>query len=69
MPDALAVVKPLGVLPVGFLLLQYSILLTVESLYLFISFLYFDLYVLGDEALISSVSFMQTSMCLDPHLN
>ena len=42
-------------LPVGFLLLRYSVLFTVESLsYLcFISLLYLDLYVLGDNALIS----------------
>ena len=43
---------------VGFLVLQYSVLFTVESLLLspylcFISFLYLDLYVLGDDALIS----------------
>ena len=37
----------------------------------FISFLYLDLYVLGDDALMSKGSFMhnQTSVCLDPHLN
>ena len=42
-------------LPVGFLLLRYSVLFTVESLsLLFISLLYLDLYVLlGDDALIS----------------
>ena len=44
-------------LPVGFLLLWYSVSFTVESLsllyLLFISFLYLDLYVLGDGALIS----------------
>ena len=35
------------------------------------SFLYLDLYVLGDDAQISWGSFMQTktSTCLDPHLN
>ena len=89
-------------LPVGFLLLRYSVLFTVESLSLlyllfiswfiyfrrwcidklgvfhanqtsgiqfylllsfylcFISFLYLDLYVLGDDALMSEGSFMQT---------
>ena len=36
-------------LPVGFLLLRYSVLYTVESL----SLLYLDLYVLGDYAWIS----------------
>ena len=37
----------------------------------FISFLYLDLYVFGDDALISYGVFHanQTSMCLDPHLN
>ena len=37
----------------------------------FISLLYLDLYVLGDDALISWGFLMQTkkSMCLDPHLN
>ena len=40
--------------PVGFLLLWYSVLFTVESLsLLYLSFLYLDLYVLGDDALIS----------------
>ena len=33
-------------------LLRYSILFTVESLYLLYLFLYLDLYVLGDDALI-----------------
>ena len=40
-------------LPVGFLLLRYSVLFTVESYLCFISLLYLDLYVLGDDALIS----------------
>ena len=36
----------------------------------FISFLYLDLYVLGDDALISKgFHANQISMCLDPHLN
>ena len=39
---------PLGLF-VGFLLLWYSVLFTVD----FISFLYLDLYVLGDDALIT----------------
>ena len=39
--------------PVSFILLQYSVLFTVESLSLLICFLYLDLYVLGDDALIS----------------
>ena len=51
--------------------LWYSVLFTVESLSSLYLFLYLDLYVLGDDALISYGSFYanQTSMCLDPHLN
>ena len=41
---------PPGFTCVGFLLLQYSILCTVESLFFALSFLYLDLYVLGDDA-------------------
>ena len=39
--------------PVGFLLLRYSVVFTVESLSLLYPLLYIDLYVLGDDALIS----------------
>ena len=40
--------------PVGFLLLRYSVLFTVESLsFLYLLFIYLDLYVLVDNALIS----------------
>ena len=38
----------------------------------FISFLYLDSYVLGDDALIRKLGIFhanQSSMCLDPHLN
>ena len=52
-PDALAVCRAHRGLPVGFLLLGYSVLFTVESLYLLYLLLYLDLYVLGDDALIS----------------
>ena len=38
---------------IGFLLLQYSVLFTVSPYLCFISLLYLDLYVLGDDALIS----------------
>ena len=51
--DALAVCRAHQGLPVGFLLLRYSVLFTVESYLCFISLLYLDLYVLGDDALIS----------------
>ena len=40
-------------LSVGCLFLGYSVCFTVESLCCFISFLYLDLYVLGDDAMIS----------------
>ena len=40
-------------LPVGYLLLRYSVLFTVESLSLLYLLLYLDLYVLGDDAFIS----------------
>ena len=52
-PDALAVCRAQQGLPVGFFLLRYSVLFTIESLSLLISFLYLNLYVLGDDALIS----------------
>ena len=47
---------------VGFLLLRYTVLYTVESLSLLYHLLYLDLYVLvlGEDALISLRSFMQT---------
>ena len=47
-------------LPVGFLLLRYSVLLLLSPYLCFISLLYFDLYVLGKDALKSKGSFMQT---------
>ena len=40
-------------LPVGFVLLRYSVLCTVASLSLINLFLYLDLYVLGVDAWIS----------------
>ena len=39
-------------LPVGFLLLRYSVYLLLSPYLCFISLLYLDLYVLGDDALI-----------------
>ena len=51
-PDALAVCQAPWGLPVGFLLLRYSGLLLSPYL-CFISLLYLDLYVLGDDELIS----------------
>ena len=40
-------------LPVGFLLLRYSVYLLLSHYPCFISLLYLDLYVLGDDSLIS----------------
>ena len=45
MPDALVVVRPTGII-----LIRCSVLFTVEFYLCFISFLYLDLYVLGDGA-------------------
>ena len=53
MPDALAVCWAHRGFPVGFLLLRYLVFFTVSPyLCFFISLLYLDLYVLGDDALI-----------------
>ena len=48
-PDVLAVCQAHRGLPVGFLLLGIQVYLLLSP----ISFLYLDLYVLGDDALIS----------------
>ena len=49
--------------------IQFNLLLSPYPC--FISLLYLDLYVLGDDALIKLGVFHanQISMCLDPHLN
>ena len=54
---------------VGFLLLPYSVLYILLSPYLsFISFLYLDLYLLGDDQReLGIVHANQTSICFDPH--
>ena len=49
---------------VGFLLLRYSFVYTVEPLSFFISFLYLDLYLLGDDTLISLVSSCEPNIYL-----
>ena len=46
-------VGPTWGLPVGFLLLRYSVYLLLSPYLYFMSLLYLDLYVLGDDALIS----------------
>ena len=62
-PDALAVVRPTtGVYLLDFFCFGIQFYLLLSPYLCFISFLYLDLYVLGDDA-------TQTSMCLDPHLN
>ena len=70
--DALAVVRPTGVYLLDFFCSGIQFYLLLSPYLCFISFLYLDLYVLGDDALISEGSFMQTKhLCvlLDPHLN
>ena len=55
--------------PVGFLLLSYSVYLLLSPYLRFISFFYLDLYVLGDDTLISKGSFMQTKhLCVLIHI-
>ena len=69
MVDALAVFLAHQSLPVGFLLLQYSVLLTVSPYLCFACYTYLDLCVLGDDALISQGSFMQTKyLCVLIHI-
>ena len=69
-PDTLAVVRPTGVYLLDFFCSSIQFYLLLSPYLCFISFLYFDLYVLGDDALISKGSYAnQTSMYLDPHLN
>ena len=58
-PDALVVVRP-----VGFPLLQYSVLCTVQIFSLLYLLLYPNLYVLGDSSWISFESFMQSTIYL-----
>ena len=68
-PDAVSAVRPT----------RFNCLISFATVFsciyccisLFITFLYLDLYVLGDDAWISKGSFMriQTYMCLDPHQN
>ena len=69
-PDVLAVCQAYWGLPVGFLLFQYSVLFTVDSLsllYLLVISCFFS--VLGDDALKSWGSFMQTKyLCVLIHI-
>ena len=52
-PDALAVVKPIGVYLLDFFCSCIQVYLLLSPYLCFISFLYLYLYVLGDGALIS----------------
>ena len=52
-PDALAVVRPNGVYLFDFFCYGIQLYLLLSPFLCFISFLYLDLYVLGDDALIS----------------
>ena len=65
-------VGPTGVYLLDFFCSGIQFYLLLSPYPCLISLLYLDLYVLGDDALISWGSFMPTkyvSMCLDPHLN
>ena len=60
--DALAIVRPTGVYLLDFLCSGIQFHLLLSPYLCLISFLYLDLYILGDDA-------NQTSMCLDPLLD
>ena len=65
-------VGPARVYLLDFFCSGIQVFLLLSPYLCFISFLYLDLYVLGDDALISKWYFMQTKhlcMSLDPHLN
>ena len=70
-PDALAVCWAHRGLTVGFLLLQYSVLFSVESLPL-LYLLFISLFICSRRLFIDKLGVFhanQTSYCLDPHLN
>ena len=68
-PDALAVVWPTRVYLLDFFCSSIQFYLSVSPDACFISFLYLDLYVLGDEALISKESSMQAkNLCVLIHI-
>ena len=64
-------VRPTGVCLLDFFCSNVQFCLLLSHYLCFISLLYLDLYVLGDDELISYGVFHanQISMCLDPHLN
>ena len=59
-PDVLAIVRPTGVYLLDFFCSDIQFYLLLSPYLCFISFLYLDLYVLGDDALISYGPFIQT---------
>ena len=62
-------VRPTGVYLLDFFCSVIQLYLLLSPYLCFISFLYLDLYVLGDEALISNGSFMQTKyLCVLFHI-
>ena len=67
--DALAVVRPTGVYLFDFFCSGIQFYVLLSPYICFISFLYLDLYVFGDDALISQGSFMQTKhICVLIHI-
>ena len=62
-------VGPTGVYLLDFFCSGIQFYLLLSPYISFISLLYLDLYVLGDDASIRGHHANQTSMCLDPHLN
>ena len=66
---ALAVVRPTGVYLFDYFCSGIQFRLLLSPYLCFISFLYLDLYVLGDDALISYGSFMQNNhLCVLIHI-
>ena len=63
--------RPTGVYLLDLFCSGIQFYLLLSPYFCFISFLYRNLFVLGDDTLISYVSYMQTKyiMCLDSHLN
>ena len=68
---ALAVVRPIRLyLILSFCWISFAPVFSIQFYLLLSPYLCFDLYFLGDDALISWVFHAnQTSMCLAPHLN
>ena len=68
-PDALAVVRPTGIYLLHLFCFRIQFYVLLCPYLCFISFVYLDLYVLGDETLISLGSFMKTEhLCVLIHI-